>query len=226
MKGFPNFLSDLAIGDILLVQHHWGHVFKDRTHTFIAVNEAVFSHQFHSSSNVVHAGIYDGNGNILESSGEAGLRSAVIDQKMEGTKYQVYRYSNVHVARAAAGLAEHLINRRPNYLKSKTGKGSGFGRYSKPGATHSLFSFSNRGKGAKKAVDELVKDPYGHRGNSNKVRGYYCSNFVVECFELACALLAVPPAINVDFRKISPKKLQCFLRGANSGWTYEGNYTV
>jgi hypothetical protein len=223
MKGTVLTQKNLLEGDVLLVED-WCH---DFSHAAIALGQAIFSHGKNASSNVTHAGIFDGTRNILESSGDEALRSADFIMVHKKTKYQVYRYigDSEELPAAASAWAKRLIGHRyvdPRMLNNKTGeveKGQGFGRYGKAEALGSLFTTSSRGQGARVAVNQLVDDPY-------EDRAFYCSNFVVECYELACRELRIKPVIAVDYRHVSPKRLQKALRDRTDLWEYQGNYKV
>ncbi len=210
MKGENLGFKDMRGGDVLLFEDVTGAA----THFAIAAGQAMFSHRPHASSSVTHAGIYDGGGKIMESSGAAGLRSMELIEKHKGYKFQVYRLNNKSVAMTAVSWAAKLIYERP----ADKEKSEGFGFYDTGKAAKGMFSRSNRGSGAKKAVNELINDPFSDRG-------FYCSNFVVECYELACEVTGNTPVIDVDYRKVTPKILQANLRG-DANWTYVGNYTV
>lgn len=210
MKGKDLDLDDMRSGDVLLFED----VFGAATHFGIAVGQVLLSHRMSASSNVTHAGIYDGGGSIMESAGAAGLRSMKLVEKHHGYKFQVYRLDNRRLAMMAVSWGAKLINERP----SGVSKSEGFGRYDTGMAAKGIFCSSSRGKGAVKAVKSLVNDPFADRG-------FYCSNFVVECYELACEVAGSAPVIDVDYRKVTPKVLQANLRNS-SHWTYIGNYTV
>lgn len=207
MQGSSLTLRDLRKGDILLVED-----LKDPTHLMIGIGQAIMSHGTRSSSNVTHAGLYDGGISILEASGGEGLRSAEFFEKHRGTKYQVYRYrSDPDVAELAAQWAQRLVDKRGG----ETRKTVGFGRYDTPGALSSLLAPSTRGPLAKKAIAHRLANP-------DEDRGFYCSSFVVECYEVACELLRKRPVLEVDYRYISPKMLQANLRHGTD-WAYKGN---
>jgi cell wall-associated NlpC family hydrolase len=206
--------TDLLIGDILLFEDVTGAA----THFGIAALQVVVSHRKHASSNVTHAGLYDGGGRIQEAAGAAGLRSMALVEKHKGSKYQVYRYATPRLPLHASSWAEKLIAHRPESYKNPEFKGVGFGRYDTPMAAGGIFSRSNRGEGAENAVEGLIANPFADRG-------FYCSNFVVECYELARHALHHKPVIDVDYRKVSPKVLQANLRKSPE-WTYKGNYIV
>jgi len=210
MDGKDLGFNDMRSGDVLLFEDVTG----AKTHFAIAVGQSLFSHRSNASSNVTHAGLYDGGGSIMESSGAAGLRSMKLVEKHHGYKFQVYRHSNKSVAMASVSWAAKLINERP----SGVGTSDGFGRYDTGMAGKAMFTRSNRGSGAKKAVANL-------KDNAFEDRGFYCSNFVVECYELACEVTGNGPVIDVDYRKVTPKILQANLRN-NSDWSFIGNYTV
>jgi hypothetical protein len=210
MTGKDLTVRNMEIGDILLVED-----FKDPTHFMIAVGQALVAHGTKASSNVTHAGIYDGAGNILEASGAAGLRSANFLEEHLGTKYQVYRYlGDKKIPERAFQWANAFVLKRGD----EKDKNKGFGRYSTSGALSSLFRSSIRGPWAKKAIANRLNNP-------TEDRGFYCSSFVVECFELACNELGKRPVIEIDYRFISPKMLQANLRHCTD-WSYVGNYTV
>ena len=214
MTGRNMGLYELETGSVLLVED-WGYVVKDPTHTGIAAGQALLSHGRKASSNVTHAGIADGSNRILEASGAEGLRGANFFDVHYGTKYQVYRYmGNPRIPALAAHWAEKYISMR----NGQTNKNVGFGRYDLAGAVGCLFASSKRGTGAMASVIGLAKNP-------NYDRGFYCSSFVVECYELACADLQVGPVIGVDYRYVSPKMLQSVLRNSKD-WHHDGNYMV
>jgi hypothetical protein len=212
----------LEMGDVLLVVDGGFAQTKrlglrkgfDGTHFLITAGQAVGTHQIGSSSNVTHAGLCDGGGSILEASGGEGLRSADFVIKHLGTKYQVYRYKgNPRIPEDAVNWAMKFIAHRGD----ETNPDKGFGQYSLRGAVRSIFSCSYRGSGAKKAIDA---DPF-----ADNERAFYCSSFVVECYERACKDLGLQPVIEIDYRHVSPKLLQANLRRCTD-WDYVGDYTV
>jgi hypothetical protein len=218
MDDTPIDLADMKRGDVLLLDD-----VSESTHQWIARGQSIFNWHSKGSNSVTHAGLYSGGDhNILESAGSAGLRSMDICTKHPGYRFRVYRLQDTFaylLANAAAKKAEELIEQRPDDLKNAENSGVGFGRYGKSNAAFGLISFSNRGKGAKAAVSTLVETPGADRA-------FYCSNFVVECYELACHDLRVQHVIDVDYRKVSPKMLQAVFEKNNSGWRQMGVYTV
>jgi hypothetical protein len=147
------------------------------THTAICIGQALLSHRVSASSSITHAGIYDETGTaILEASGAEGLRAADLTKKPSGYVFQVYRCVDLEAVRnnvppIAVMWARDFIERK------QSGKHGSFGAYSCP--PKALVCRANRGGGAKAAVEKLRANPY-------KERTFYCSNFVVECYELAC----------------------------------------
>jgi len=206
MKGDKLNLLQMDSGDILIQQEMGGF-----THGMIATGQFVVSHRSNAGSNVTHAGIYDGMGGILEASGKGGLQDAELVTKAKDSKYQVFRLKNNSLlADTAKDWAMKLLAHRE--------ESSGFGGYGKGKALKGMFTISARGSGAKKAVQKLIDDPYTDRA-------FYCSNFVVECYELAADTHKYGPLIDVDYRKVTPKVLQANLRSSSS-WEYVGNYYV
>lgn len=204
MKGQALKLNDMRSGDVLLLE-----TLSGGFHPFIGLGQSIMTHRMNASANVTHAGLYDGGGNIMEASGDFGLQSVRISGKKSGSKYQVYRVNNKSTAMCAVSWAAKLI----------LAKSSKFGTYSKKGALKSIFTRGNRGTGSQKSFDIIKNDPF-------KDRSFYCSNFVVECYELAKEVSGFNDVlIKADYRKVSPKMLQSELRN-DSRWTYVGNYTV
>jgi hypothetical protein len=137
-------------------------------------------------------------------------------QKAAHYHFEVYRLTgHADTARQAAYWAEILIGQRND--------AAGFGGYSKPGATSSLFRSSTVGPGATQAIANLkaaaLQDDFV---TILQNRAFYCSAFVVECYVLASADNAAWNPINLDFRYVSPKRLEGELRKAGSGWNHEG----
>jgi hypothetical protein len=228
MQGTILGLHELKKGDILLVEDcglhptgKKGHRFEG-THLGIAAGQAVITHRAKASSNVTHAGLYDGGISIIEASGEVGLRSAAFCIDHRGTKYQVYRFTgDPRIPEFATERAMDYVRYRNVIcgLSGKANKSVGFGRYDTTGAVTSVFASSHRGCGAGKAFDKLVETPYADRG-------FYCSSFVVACYELACVDAGHRRIMDVDFENVSPKMLQSLLRQQTTHWKHEGNYTV
>ncbi|HSB73672.1 MAG TPA: hypothetical protein VLT62_30465 [Candidatus Methylomirabilis sp.] len=214
----PLKLADMKTGDVLLL--------KDATSAFshmaIALGQALLSHRVAATSRITHAGIYDETGTaILEASGAKGLRAMDITKKQSGFTFQVYRCVDLQAVRwnvppIAVMWARDFIERK------ESGSHGSFGNYSCP--PKALLCRANRGKGAVAAVEKLRADPYAERT-------FYCSNFVVECYELACMTQDCDPVFSVDFRKITPKTLQSTMRrkrlGGDGGkWSYMGDFIV
>jgi hypothetical protein len=217
MTGTILTIYDLKKGDILLVEDWTSEV----THFGIAAAQAVITHGRKASSNVTHAGLFDGGISILEASGEEGLRSAAFFINHRGMKYQVYRFTgDPRIPEFATERAVLYVRYRNVIcnLSGKANKTKGFGRYDTTGAVASVFSSSQRGYGAGKALDKLVETPFADRG-------FYCSSFVVACYELACIDACHRRVMDIDFENVSPKQLQSLLR-QSSDWKHQGNYTV
>jgi hypothetical protein len=166
---------------------------SETTHKGIAFFQALLSHSRNGSCKMTHAGIYR-DGNILESSGGGGMLQAIpLDAKDPHYTYQVYELAggNTQLMTAAADWAQRYVEDCAKSLVP-----TGFGAYSKKGAAKSLLGSSSRGKGSTKARKTMVTDTV-----------YYCSNFVAFAYDLACESLGVNPVLDVDYRKVSPKRL-------------------
>ncbi|MEK6234800.1 MAG: hypothetical protein N2C14_08815, partial [Planctomycetales bacterium] len=151
--------------------------FSAGTHFGIAFLQSTFTHGWDQDSSITHAGLYGGKQNILESSGAAGLRSAQLCSKEPGLEYEFYRYTtSSRIADMAAWWAENLILTR-KLDPTSTSKSKWFGLYTVKGTAGMLRS-SKKGSKSEGRVEDLMKDPW-------KARGFYCSNFVCECYELA-----------------------------------------
>jgi hypothetical protein len=147
--------------------------------------------------------------------GGEGLRSAFFVGTHRGTKYQVYRYrGDKTLPVIAAQWAKTFVAKRGG----EKDKNKGFGRYDTSGALASLFATSWRDPQSKEDIAKSLDNP-------EQDRGFYCSSFVLECYERACHVLGRRPVIEIDYRYVSPKLLQANLRHCTD-WSYVGNYTV
>lgn len=216
-------VTDLRDGDILLL-----HDTKSAKHKLIADFQFLRSPlRFRTGkSSLTHAGIYSGDGKILEASGAEGLRDPYLIEKSKGYKYRVWRLTkNNNQGKVSATAADFA---RKNIDISESGKvlaeefgqpelGS-FGSYSKSKVIKGYLRSSKRGKFAEKAVEKLIEDPYGDGE-------FYCSEFVARCYEYACKSCGQKPVIDVDFRHVTVKELRSRLK-KSSNWTCSGLYTV
>jgi hypothetical protein len=203
----------MKLGDVLLLKD-MGEV----THKIIAVGQAVMSHGWDRSSNITHAGLYGFGNTIAEASGSGhGLQSAAFNSKAAHYHFEVYRWASDEVAMRAAYWADILISQR--------GAVADFGGYSKSGAASSLVRSSSAGTGAAAnnaaiqaaaqaalASGTITATDFGH--------DFYCSGFVVQCYVMAADAGAAPP-INLDYRFVSPKRLEGELR-KGGGWSHVG----
>lgn len=223
---FKLTIDKLKTGDILLFADVWGAV----THTGIAFLQTIVSHGTKESSNITHAGFYDEDGQaILEASGAQGLRKAELQAKHHGYTYQVFRCTDKaavakQIPKIAVGIGNLFIEKKNLEQIDYTGKGGDkdqFGGYTKLGDFAAvLVADSTKGSGAKKRFDDLYKDDV-----FAPKRLFYCSNFVVECYEFArTQAIGVPELFGLDFAKVMPKDLQGALRRRDKQWSYEGYY--
>jgi hypothetical protein len=198
----------LKTGDILL---------SEGTSFRVKVGQALFSHN-HSGgqSNVTHASIFDGPN-------QAALMSAVprigvwrFENDRPGMVYHVYRYAGPN----AVSIAYEAIQRARQYVmqtEDARNDPKGFGRYSDLKAASSLTHSSSFGPGARKAVAKLREDPFCQKT-------FFCSQFVIQCYQLAVQPQA-PPPISADLRYTSPKELQARLN-RDTNWQYVGYYVT
>jgi hypothetical protein len=192
---------------------------------------------------VSHAGIYDRAGRSLcEASGAAGLRRLPLARKHPDHKFQVYRYRGPR-----AGLGARAADIADKYIMAKIGrqfawsgwdrtvfteKGGG-GSYDKTGClVGGGLGWSFLGPGGKDALI-ILRRSY-QRGELDF--RFYCSNFVAACYQLAELELAgieapdrdaierAITAIKLDYRNVSPKRLQAVFRRPDGPWQYHGNY--
>jgi hypothetical protein len=106
-----------------------------------------------------------------------------------------------------------------------------YGHYSKKSALHGLFGFSNYGVFARRDLKNLTKKDkksgkYSYETNFTK-RGFYCSNLVVEAYNIAGIVNGgsiKDPVFELDHRTVTPKKLQSVLRQATISWGKKGKY--
>jgi len=158
-------------------------------------------------SAIVHVGVYDGAGKIMEAAGAAGVRSMRLDLKAPGMQYHVYRPANAKRADGAALWAENMILTRSMDESAQGGtldsrgrdskRDEGFGRYRL--GTGGILRDSTRGPKAQEEVESIKADPW-------KDRSFFCSNFVLEMFELS-AEEDEEPLLPLDHRNTSPKKM-------------------
>ncbi|PVZ72472.1 hypothetical protein [Pelagibaculum spongiae] len=211
----PSSLARLQRGDILLM--------SDASSTFnhfaIAFGQALMTHN-RGSSKLTHVGIYDGQGGIIEASGQAGLRIASLASKA-GLKYKVFRLigeSYQATCEMAADIAAQLCQRRaanPDLLVDQ-----GFGRFAKKKSISSVFRLSFMSTKAQMHLESLKQDP-------TIDRGFYCSNLVTESYNLACLYEEQDLLFNVDTRIVSPKKIHSQIKSdANNNWQYVGKFVV
>jgi hypothetical protein len=113
------------------------------------------------------------------------------------------------VAYKAARWAQILIAQRDDADK-------GFGHYSYRGAGSSLLHHSSLMTKGTALNDKLQKwagnydlkdDPTNPLEKIKTKTALYCSGFVVQCYVLATPR-GTTPAINLDYRYVSPKRLQ------------------
>jgi hypothetical protein len=113
------------------------------------------------------------------------------------------------VAYKAARWAQILIAQRDDADK-------GFGHYSYRGAGSSLLHHSSLMTKGTALNDKLQKwagnydlkdDPTNPLEKIKNKTALYCSGFVVQCYVLATPR-GTTPAINLDYRYVSPKRLQ------------------
>ncbi len=201
--------TDMQLGDVLLLKD-----MSEWTHFGIAAAQAVLSHGMRRSSNVTHAGLYGTGNTILEASGSGhGLQAMGFADKAGHYHFEVYRWRDADAAYRAAYWAEVLISQREHM--------PGFGGYSVSGAASSLFHSSSAGEGAQANNQALQNAVLTFDIDAiQNARDFYCSGFVVECYVMATPQGGQPP-INLDYRYVSPKRLEGELRKGN-GWTHEG----
>lgn len=235
MNGPQLPIDQLRDGDILILED-----IGELTHLGIAAGQAVLTHGFNSASNVTHAGLYcSADKAILEASGPAGLRRMPLGRKRVGYKFQAFRYT----PRAAAPspipatvveIATRLIQLKITAQAARAGAGEttvytargGGGSYDSPGALiggGALPSFF--GPNAIAAIEALATACQQDETASNLL--FYCSSFVTSLYQLAEMRSGVTSAnisaIRLDYRHVSVKTLQGFLRNSVD-WTYVGNY--
>lgn len=205
-------LGEIVAGDVMLktgITH--------ASHVAIAVGQAITNWSGQGSSALtVHGAIYAGLGSVIESSGPG-----LLHQPISKAVWLVYRYSNADVASIALDVANtyYAMSRNAgNYTGQAKGNAPAFGAYSTTQAVSSLARPTNvspSGERASKAIWE---------GGARE--SFYCSNFVVRCYE-AAGQTASPPQrpINADYRSVSPKELQARLNG-DPRWRLIGAYSA
>ena len=198
-------IDDLARGDLLFLEDK-----SEVTHLGIAAGQFL-THPTLRHASVTHVGMADGQGNILESSGAAGLRVMKIAEKLYSYNFRVYRYPNKDVAEEAASLASTLIAGR----NPKHPKGEGYGGYDAWAAAKSLFKRHgavDEGKKLHEQVEKAEKRVKEMEGQESVYIDdvdlkFYCSNFVAICYNIALSRRAKQMLVGkADF--ISPQGLR------------------
>ncbi len=208
----PIAMTSMKEGDVMMLDDT-----SEATHKFIATGQALFSFSSGKRS-IIHAGLYNGRGNILEATGAHGLRSAKLVEKSTGYKYQIWRYLNdtdkgKTYANAATRRAREFIFLRNQGPTANPGPQN----YPKASALRGLFGNSTRDSGAIEAETALFDKP-------DSVREFYCSMFVVACYNISIQS-TLPVPINRDFRYITTKELHAYFK-TDSNWSQVGVYTV
>jgi hypothetical protein len=219
-------LESMKKGDILLLHDEKG---GTKTHKLISRAQHYFLIMEEGDYHIVHAGIYDGNGNILEASGEKGLRSAPLNGKDKSLYYLVYRLSDADmsdISDFATDIAFSLTTLRGERKEAKPEKlkegekyfdlDKDFGRYGTLSAGLGLIRSSSLGSNAKERLSKIANDPYMDRD-------FYCSNFVVETYNLACEFSDKSLVFNIDYKNVTPKRLQAEIM-KTKGWELKGIY--
>jgi hypothetical protein len=197
--------GQLQHGDILL---------SEGTSLRVKVGQALLSHNFSGGkSNVTHASVYDiqnPNGMLTSAVPRAGVWRFENDRP--GMVYHVYRYRGPNatpIVYQAVAQARQYVERTQDEQHDP----NGFGRYSDMRAANTLVHSSSFGAGAQQALVRLREDPFCRRT-------FFCSQFVVQCYQLATAS-GQAPAIRADSRHTSPKALQARLN-EDPNWEYVG----
>ena len=166
----------LKRGDVFMV--------SDASSTFnhfaIAFGQAMMTRNS-DSSKITHVGMYDGAGNIIEASGQAGLRIVPLSSKI-GLKYKAMRLTAKEyedTGELAADIAYQLCERRAEEFPPPADEG--FGRNTKPGSISSIFRLSYMSTKAQQRLLEISKDPTFDRG-------FYCSRFDYRSFQSCLSL--------------------------------------
>ncbi|MFA8299960.1 MAG: hypothetical protein ACEPOV_07355 [Hyphomicrobiales bacterium] len=203
-------LKDLKLGDIVFSSAKGDTL----THALISTGQSIFDHS-EGDSKSVHAAIYAGNGNVIESSGD-GIGYSPLDSKHT---YLAYRFKeddadNI-LAETAADVAYTYYE---EYQKNKKA-----GSYSILDAILSLFKKKDKTIATKDAEDKI----WGNEDGTLKTT--FCSSFVIRCYEAASiACLSgleddskFLTGIKADFKNTNPKTLQAKLRKSDE-WQYKG----
>ncbi len=211
----PNSLARLQRGDILMM--------SDASSTFnhfaIALGQAFITHN-RGSSKITHVGMYDGNGGMIEASGQEGLRIVSLSTKA-GLKYKVFRligedYQETRTL--AADIASQLCQRR--LAEPELQVGEGFGRFAKPKSISSIFRLSYMSTKAQMHLESIQQDP-------TQDRGFYCSNLITEAYNLACLYEEKDLLFKLDTRIVSPKKMHAHMKSdTGNNWLYAGKFVA
>ncbi|MCP4102021.1 MAG: hypothetical protein GY750_11410 [Lentisphaerae bacterium] len=211
-------IDELQTGDILLLAD-----LSERTHKEISIAQAVFNQERLAQSKLTHAGIFDANGKvILEASGEAGLRRYPLASKKKGYKYQIWRLDcpsalTRQLEIIAVDIANSLIEAKEMKQTDffQRGAGKTFGCYS---IINSFMGFSKKGQSASRELKTIKENIFAERL-------FFCSNFVLECFELSRLKCGYSSQLfDVDYRYASPKNIQASLMRHGHQWKYSGYY--
>ncbi len=235
--------KDMKDGDILFLND----ATSEYSHTGIALFQAASAKMKYKKDvgldTMTHVGMYDSKDNsIAEASGAAGLRNMPLARKHKGYKFEVYRFNpkntseQFEIAEKAITIARELIDQKIEYQKEKSKKDlkvyttKGGDNYSKQGCyVGGTVKNSSFGKGAKTSLDGMSKAFNDKEGKHFK---FYCSNFVVACYQLAEMSVRKCKAedvkyIQLDYRNVSPKTLHGWVTYHDKdNWIHVGTYTT
>jgi len=145
------------------------------------------------NTNIVHAGILCDDENIVEAQGD-GICINNLHSTNKKYGYEVYRCLLTNIAQGAATASTIVLDAH---------KASQNAKYSLAGAVRSLFSTK---KGANKSAIDVTID----RLTKGKKRDFFCSQFVVYCYQLAAEQngLAAQNMFDLSDTAYSPTKLK------------------
>jgi hypothetical protein len=219
--------NQIRPGDIFICKSY--SLAPNATHIGIRTGQAIFSTPtlWYGSSNSVHAAIAVGHGDAAANRGRAlvaeataaGLNVNEIDS--EAAIFRLVSAGDQDIAREAANIAQTLT---AISVSSADGTGNrAYGKYAYLDCLLSSFKlrFMGADQNAKAAVAAVDR---GVEAAAAPTKSFFCSEFVVLCYQVAADNVGKPMPIPRDALAMTPKALEAFLDYHSQIWTEIGRY--
>ena len=219
--------NQIQPGDIFVCKSY--SLAPNATHIGIRTGQAIFSTPtlWYGSSNSVHAAIAVGHSEAADSLGRVLVAEATGDGlnvntvTAESAIYRLINVANRDVAKEAATIAQILT---AVSVSSADGAGKrAYGQYAYMDCLLSSFKlrFMGADLNAKAAVAAIER---GGDAAAAQTKSFFCSEFVVLCYQVAADNLGKPMPIPRDALAMTPKSLEAFLEYHSQIWTEVGRY--